>query len=156
MFAAAAIAIGSIAAIGCSAPVAEQASTDSASTEGTGALTNAFISFRSWFGPAPVRVRAVYTPPVVRYNAPAVVRYSAPAPSYGVHYAPPAPRYERVSRAPSNRHFYVSGRWQWTGSKYTWVGGHWDTQRNGYVYVQGHWNEANHHWYYKPGHWQVA
>jgi hypothetical protein len=73
-----------------------------------------------------------------------------------VSYAPPAPRYERIPVAPSSRHFWVNGHYNWNGRQYQWVGGHYDTVRGGYKYISGHWDRSVSGWHYVPGYWKRA
>ena len=67
--------------------------------------------------------------------------------------APPAPRYERIGRAPSTRHFWVNGHYKWANGRYIWIGGHWDTRRGNRVFVQPHYDRVDGKWRYVPGHW---
>src|SRR5678815_1743855 len=50
---------------------------------------------------------------------------TAPPPVWEVNVAPPAPQQETQPPAPSPRHVWVPGFWQWNGSRHVWSGGHW-------------------------------
>lgn len=67
--------------------------------------------------------------------------------------APPAARYERPSRAPSDRHFWVGGYWRWDGRQHSWVNGRWEPRRERSSYVPGRWVNYRGRWEYVPGHW---
>ena len=85
-------------------------------------------------------------------NASVRVGFGAQAPRYAPS-APPAPRYEVRTRAPSARHFWVNGHWSHNGREWVWIGGHWNTQRAGYTYVSPHWNREHGHYRFMHGHW---
>ena len=66
---------------------------------------------------------------------------------------PPAPRYENPGRAPSDRHFWASGYWRWTGRDHVWVAGRWEPRRDRYEYVGPRWERRSSRWAYIPGRW---
>lgn len=67
--------------------------------------------------------------------------------------APPAPRYERQTRSPSNRHFWVGGHWRWDGRQHVWAGGRWVERRDRYEYVPARWERRWARYEYVPGYW---
>ena len=67
--------------------------------------------------------------------------------------APPVPRVEVMTVAPSPAHFWVGGHWQWNGHAHVWRGGHWVKARAGQVWVRDHWAHRGNEWFYYPGHW---
>lgn len=67
--------------------------------------------------------------------------------------APPAPRYERQTRAPSSRHFWAGGHWRWDGRQHVWYGGRWVERRDRYEYVPARWERRWGRWEYIPAHW---
>jgi hypothetical protein len=70
--------------------------------------------------------------------------------------APPAPRVEVMTVAPSPAHFWVGGYWKWNGHAHAWVPGHWVKSRPGHVWVRDHWAHRGNEWYFTPGHWVKA
>lgn len=70
--------------------------------------------------------------------------------------APPPPRVEVVTAAPSSEHFWVPGHWRWEGGAHVWVGGHWELSRPGQVWVPAHWVFFEHRWHLRGGHWQAT
>jgi hypothetical protein len=52
---------------------------------------------------------------------------SAEAQVVRITVAPPAPRVEVRTVAPSPRHVWVPGHWRWHGNRHDWVGGHYVT-----------------------------
>ncbi|APR85852.1 Lipoprotein, putative [Minicystis rosea] len=121
--------LGSMAVIGCNAPVDAG---DAIAPEETAAT-------------APVEEQAAG----VEQNA---LRFH-----YGVHYyaphAPPAMRHETPGRAPSARHFWAPGYWRWNGYQHVWIGGRWEARRDHLEYVGPRWSNVGRRWEYVPGHW---
>jgi hypothetical protein len=74
-------------------------------------------------------------------------------PRYYAPREPPAVRVETRGRAPSERHFWRSGYWRWSGHDYAWMGGRWEPRRDHYEYVNSHWVNRYGRWEYVPGHW---
>jgi hypothetical protein len=72
---------------------------------------------------------------------------------YTARVAPPALRVEVPGRAPSDRHFWAPGYWRWTGHEHAWVGGRWTLRRPGYDYVGPRWANVHNRWQYAPGRW---
>ncbi len=76
---------------------------------------------------------------------------------YGPHFyarvAPPALRIETPGVAPSARHFWAPGYWRWSGRQYAWVGGRWALRREGYNYYGPRWYNVRNRWEYRPGRW---
>ncbi len=70
--------------------------------------------------------------------------------------APPAPRVEVMTVAPSPGHFWANGYWWWNGHEHVWVGGHWVKARPGHVWVHEHWAHRGNEWFFYPGHWVKA
>jgi hypothetical protein len=70
--------------------------------------------------------------------------------------APPAPRVEVITAAPSPAHFWVAGHWRWSGNTHVWVGGRWLKGRPGQVWVRDHWAHRGNEWFYYPGRWVAA
>jgi hypothetical protein len=68
--------------------------------------------------------------------------------------APPPLRVEVVGRAPSVRHVWVAGHWQWNGASWVWMGGHWVVRRAGSVWIAGHWDRKGGRYVFVPGHWR--
>lgn len=80
------------------------------------------------------------------------VSTDTPAPRYAP-VAPPAERYERPGRAPSERHEWLRGHWSWTGRDWAWIGGRWEARREGHRHVPSRWVYERGHYVYMPGHW---
>ena len=68
--------------------------------------------------------------------------------------APPAPRVEVVTAAPSPNHFWIPGYWGYQpGYGHRWYGGRWEAQRPGYAWNQPGWVGGARGWEYRPGGW---
>jgi hypothetical protein len=89
----------------------------------------------------------IVTPPHV-YVQPPSVRVWAPV-------APPPPRVEIVSVAPSHDHFWIPGYWQWEGERHRWVDGRWEQRREREHWVPHRWDEDERGRHYQhEGHWE--
>jgi len=76
-------------------------------------------------------------------------------PGVRVTAAPPPPRFEAVPVAPSPRHQWIAGCWEWRGSAHVWIPGHWVLPpAYGYVWEPARWASANGAWVFYPGHWR--
>jgi hypothetical protein len=73
--------------------------------------------------------------------------------TFRIGVAPPAPRVEVMTVAPSPAHFWVAGHWGWNGHSHVWVGGRWVKSRPGHLWVRDHWAHRGHEWFFYPGHW---
>lgn len=69
-----------------------------------------------------------------------------------VDVAPPAPRVEVIPAAPSPRHVWMPGYWNWDGRvrQHVWIGGRYDFARPQMTWVPARWVQK---WEYLPGHW---
>jgi hypothetical protein len=94
-------------------------------------------------------VRWVYHP---EYWAP--VQASTQIVEIDASIAPPPPRVEIVTVAPSPHHFWIGGYWRWTGGGHVWQPGHWEARRAGYVYSPAHWVRAGSHYRFIGGYWR--
>ncbi|MFC5473059.1 hypothetical protein [Paraherbaspirillum soli] len=86
-------------------------------------------------------------------------RWVAISPSYNtapivVNVAPPAPRVEIITQAPSPNHVWIGGYWRWDNGQHNWVNGHWETRRDGYFWAPGHWIRSGSGWAFSGGFWQ--
>jgi WXXGXW repeat (2 copies) len=67
---------------------------------------------------------------------------------------PPPPREEVIVAAPSPRHVWIPGHWQWEGH-WVWLPGHWEKPpRRTATWVPGHWAARGDAWAWIPGHWK--
>jgi hypothetical protein len=73
--------------------------------------------------------------------------------NFYARFAPPALRVETPGVAPSARHFWAPGYWRWSGNNYNWVGGRWNLRREGYAYYGPRWYNTRGRWQYRPGRW---
>lgn len=72
-----------------------------------------------------------------------------------VRVGPPAARVEVRGVAPSPRHVWCGGYWQWSGRDHVWVAGSWQLPpRHRAHWVDGHWRHTRGGWYWVPGHWR--
>jgi hypothetical protein len=68
--------------------------------------------------------------------------------------APPAPRVELVTVAPSPSHFWVPGYWGYQpGYGHRWYGGRWEAPRAGYSWSQPGWVGGARGWEFRHGGW---
>ncbi len=77
-------------------------------------------------------------------------------PPIQVEIAPPPPREERRSIAPSPNHTWIEGHWAWRGGRHAWMPGHWAMAPGaGYVWEQARWVNQGGHWSFYEGHWRM-
>jgi hypothetical protein len=93
--------------------------------------------------------RWVYRP---EYWAP--VQPAPMAMEVSVALAPPPPRVDIVTLAPSPQHFWIAGFWGWNGREHVWQPGHWEHHRPGYVYAPAHWVRAGSSYRFVGGYWR--
>lgn len=68
--------------------------------------------------------------------------------------APPAPRVEYRTVAPSPRHIWVGGHWGWQGGRHVWSPGIWQVPpRPGNAWIPARWVNIGGQWEYQPGRW---
>jgi hypothetical protein len=68
--------------------------------------------------------------------------------------APPAPRVELVTAAPSPNHFWIPGYWGYQpGYGHQWYGGRWEANRPGYAWSQPGWGRGGGGWQFRHGGW---
>jgi len=67
---------------------------------------------------------------------------------------PPPPRYEYPSYAPVVGSVWISGNWNWGGSRYVWVPGRWETPRSGHYWLPHRWERDGNHWRQHGGTWE--
>jgi hypothetical protein len=73
-----------------------------------------------------------------------------------VSVAPPAPRVELVSAAPSANHFWAPGYWRYHHLYgHQWQPGSWQVRRPGYAWTQPTWGRAGGGWAFRRGGWTV-
>lgn len=79
---------------------------------------------------------------------------SAEAQGVRITIAPPALRVEVRPAAPSVRHVWVPGFWQWGGGRHAWVGGHYAVPpAAGRVWVEARWANEGGQWVFYEGYW---
>lgn len=71
-----------------------------------------------------------------------------------VRMAPPPPYIEHVGPPPVVGHVWISGYWNWGGSRYAWVPGRWDAPRAGHHWVPHRWEKNGDHWRQQGGRWE--
>jgi hypothetical protein len=126
--------VGSMAAVGCAAPV----DADAVAPEESAAT-------------APVEDNA--STPGFEQNS-VHARYGAR--HYYAPKAPPMARREVYGRAPSANHFWAPGYYRWNGRQHVWTAGRWEAQRVGYTYIGPQWQRRDTRWEYIPGRWVLA
>ena len=78
-------------------------------------------------------------------------------PGLRVDVAPPAPRYEVQTVAPSPSHQWVGGHWAWRGGRHAWMPGHWVLPPGaGYAWVPARWVNEGGRWVFFEGHWRSS
>jgi len=76
------------------------------------------------------------------------------APPVVINVAPPPPRIEVMTPAPSPSHVWIDGYWRWNNGRHDWVNGHWEARRDGYFWAPGHWVRNGNSWTFSGGFWQ--
>ncbi len=73
-----------------------------------------------------------------------------------INVAPPPPRIEIISAAPSPNHVWIGGYWRWNNNngRHEWVNGHWEQRRDGQFWAPGHWVRNGNSWSFSGGFWQ--
>jgi hypothetical protein len=56
--------------------------------------------------------------------------------------------------APSPRHVWVEGGWEYRGNNYAWNDGYWVVPRPGMIWVGGSWRRSHRGWVWVPGRWR--
>lgn len=135
--------VGSLGAMGC------KTSEQSAQPEG-----DVTVSEQPAAETAKTETPATNESATILAKASVAVGQQAPAQRVYVPQAPPAPRFENRGRAPSARHFWVSGHWQPINGRFVWINGRWDTRREGQRFVQPRHHREGSRWVYVPGHWE--
>lgn len=88
----------------------------------------------------------------LRGHAP--VMTMAPMGVEGVTMAPPPPQVEVQGAAPSPRHVWLPGFWQWNGSRHVWQAGHWaEPPEPGMVWDAPKWQNQGGKWAFMDGRW---
>ena len=87
--------------------------------------------------------------------SPALAQYRFGGPGVHVRIAPPAPIVERVPLAPSPRHIWAPGHWQWNPSygRHVWVRGYYQLGAPGQIWVPARWINQGGEWVFYPAHW---
>jgi hypothetical protein len=67
--------------------------------------------------------------------------------------APPVEVVERVSVAPSPRHFWIRGYHRWTGAGHVWMPGRWELRREGFRWADAYWERSGRGWRFHEGVW---
>jgi len=68
--------------------------------------------------------------------------------------APPPPRDEVIGEPPAPGEVWLSGYWNWVGSRHEWVPGHWAAGRPEHRWVPHTWVRQGDGWILKVGHWE--
>jgi len=93
---------------------------------------------------------------IARLRAHAAVMQFAPG-SVEVATAPPPPQVEVQGVAPSPRHVWTPGFWQWNGVRHVWSPGHWqEPPQVGMSWEPAHWDNRNGHYFFVDGRWRAA
>jgi len=71
-----------------------------------------------------------------------------------VYVAPPPPRVEYIGPPPVVGHVWITGYWNWGGSRYVWVPGRWEAPRHGHHWVPHRWERDGQYWRQHGGHWE--
>ena len=88
---------------------------------------------------------------------PALAQVHVVVPGLRVEVAPPAPRVEVRTVAPSPNHTWIDGHWAWRGNRHVWMGGHWVMPPGaGYSWVPARWVNEVGRWVFFEGHWRSS
>lgn len=68
--------------------------------------------------------------------------------------APPPPLHENPGFPPYFDFIWISGNWNWAGSRYVWVPGRWEASRPGYFWVPHRWEHDGKLWRQHGGRWE--
>ena len=94
---------------------------------------------------------------LLSFPAAAQVTVQFSVPGVRVTAAPPPPRVEVRTAAPSAGHVWIAGHWAWRGAAHVWVPGHWALPpAAGYVWEPARWVNQNGQWVFYEGHWRVS
>jgi hypothetical protein len=90
-------------------------------------------------------------------KADVIVRDHRDQPGVRVHVAPPVVRTEVRVRAPSTRHVWVPGYWNWQRGRHVWTGGRWRLPpTRGQIWVEPRWVNEGGDWVFYNGYWGEA
>ena len=96
--------------------------------------------------PVPVRPAYGAQAPVIRASVVAPVTYTT---------APPPPRAEVRTAAPSANHVWIDGHWALRGNRQEWLGGHWALPPGkGYGWEPARWDRDGDRYAFREGHWR--
>lgn len=90
----------------------------------------------------------------------AVLAGCSTTPTYGPRYVevvrvePPPPRIEVYGPPPVVGHLWISGYWNWGGSRYVWVPGRWEAPRHGHHWIPHRWERDGDRWRQHGGFWE--
>ncbi len=71
--------------------------------------------------------------------------------------APPPPRVEVQGTAPSPRHVWLPGYWQWNGRSHVWQAGHWsEPPEPGMAWEAPKWENRGGKWAFTDGRWHPS
>lgn len=74
--------------------------------------------------------------------------------SVRIRTAPPVIRTEVRTRAPSPRHVWVPGYWNWRGGRHVWTGGRWRLPpTRGLAWIEPRWVNEGGEWVFYDGYW---
>ena len=87
--------------------------------------------------------------------SPALAQVRVFGPTVHVRVAPPAPLVERIPVAPSPRHIWAPGHWQWSPGqgRHVWVRGYYQLGTPGRIWVASRWVNQGGEWVFYPAHW---
>ena len=103
-------------------------------------------------GPRGGRVTRVHRP-----LRPDITVVDPPGPGRGVivRGAPPAPKLEVRTRAPSAKHVWIAGHWERRGRTWVWKKGHWVKRpKKGAAWIPARWVKSGDGWTFKQGYWR--
>lgn len=67
---------------------------------------------------------------------------------------PPPPQPEVPGSPPVVGYVWISGFWNWVGTRYVWVPGYWSPPRAGHAWVPHRWERGPNGWVPHPGYWE--
>ncbi len=94
--------------------------------------------------------------PASRADQPAVKAVGTPAQAGAtvrISVGPPANQSDVKLPAPSPKHIWTPGYWEWQGDKHVWVKGRWQPARENLVWVAAQWAYQGKLWTFYPGKW---
>ncbi len=77
-------------------------------------------------------------------------------PTLHISAGPPTNNSDVKLPAPSPKHVWLPGFWEYQAGHHVWIKGRWEPARDGMVYLASQWSYQGHLWTFYPGKWVLT